>query len=217
MHPQYYKINGQPFFSLYELQQMWLCWGQNITVVQENLEYFRAMTKKAGFPDLHLNFIDFGVRPLPNYVEVLQALGAASVTSYCWVHNASPPTFPYSDYIYMLNQTQSYWQSARSTYGAIPYIPNVSVGWDPSPRTSQSDNYDNLGYPFMATFNSTQSQFQQALSASLQFIQSAPANTPQILTINAWNEWTEGSYLEPDSVNGFAYLEAIQTVFGNQN
>jgi hypothetical protein len=36
----------------------------------------------------------------------------------------------------------------------------------------------------------------------------------RILTINAWNEWTEGSYLEPDTVNGMAYLEAIKAVFG---
>ena len=27
-------------------------------------------------------------------------------------------------------------------------------------------------------------------------------------------EWTEGSYLEPDTVNGFGYLEAVRRVFG---
>jgi len=27
------------------------------------------------------------------------------------------------------------------------------------------------------------------------------------------DEWTEGSYLEPDTVNGMAYLEAIKSVF----
>ena len=31
-----------------------------------------------------------------------------------------------------------------------------------------------------------------------------------ILTINAWNEWTEGSYLEPDMENGEDYLNAIK-------
>jgi hypothetical protein len=34
-----------------------------------------------------------------------------------------------------------------------------------------------------------------------------------ILTINCWNEWTEGSYLEPDTVNGLKYLEAVRAVF----
>jgi hypothetical protein len=30
---------------------------------------------------------------------------------------------------------------------------------------------------------------------------------------NCWNEWTEGSYLEPDTVNGLKYLEAVRAVF----
>jgi hypothetical protein len=36
---------------------------------------------------------------------------------------------------------------------------------------------------------------------------------PRILTINSWNEWTEGSYLEPDARNSTGYLEAIKQVF----
>jgi len=36
---------------------------------------------------------------------------------------------------------------------------------------------------------------------------------PKVLNVNAWNEWTEGSYLEPDTVHGMAYLEAIRDVF----
>ena len=34
------------------------------------------------------------------------------------------------------------------------------------------------------------------------------------VTINAWNEWIEGSYLEADTKNGMEYLEAIREVFG---
>ena len=36
---------------------------------------------------------------------------------------------------------------------------------------------------------------------------------PKLITINSWNEWTEGSYLEPDQHFGFGYLEAIRRVF----
>ena len=41
----------------------------------------------------------------------------------------------------------------------------------------------------------------------------APRSAHRILNINSWNEWTEGSYLEPDTTNGMAYLEAVRDVF----
>jgi hypothetical protein len=37
----------------------------------------------------------------------------------------------------------------------------------------------------------------------------------RIITINAWNEWGEGSYLEPEERTGYGYLNAIKEVFGN--
>jgi hypothetical protein len=36
----------------------------------------------------------------------------------------------------------------------------------------------------------------------------------RILNINCWNEWTEGSYLEPDTVHGTGYLEAVKKAKG---
>jgi hypothetical protein len=44
-------------------------------------------------------------------------------------------------------------------------------------------------------------------------LEKRPANQ-RVVTLNSWNEWTEGSYLEPDTVHGLAYLEAIRDVFG---
>jgi hypothetical protein len=36
---------------------------------------------------------------------------------------------------------------------------------------------------------------------------------PRLITINAWNEWVEGSYLLPDMLYGFEYLESVKDVF----
>jgi hypothetical protein len=39
----------------------------------------------------------------------------------------------------------------------------------------------------------------------------------RIVTINSWNEWGEGSYLEPDTVHNMKYLEAVRDVFGTSD
>jgi hypothetical protein len=36
----------------------------------------------------------------------------------------------------------------------------------------------------------------------------------RIVTLYAWNEWTEGGYLEPEGTTGMKYLEAVREVFG---
>ena len=75
---------------------------------------------------------------------------------------------------------------------------------------------DNSGYPFTNTIkDNSPERFRTALERTKQRLLAQPdAAGPRILNINCWNEWTEGSYLEPDTVNGMKYLEAVRDVFG---
>ena len=60
--------------------------------------------------------------------------------------------------------------------------------------------------------NNTPENFKMALQMTRDKLLADP-DGPRIMNINCWNEWTEGSYLEPDTINGMAYLEAIKSVF----
>jgi hypothetical protein len=143
---------------------------------------------------------------------MLHELGFDSVTSYVWIHHVSLPSFPETPYAQVMQAAVEHWRTTTATF-TLPYFPNVSMGWDSSPRTVQSDRFVNAGYPFMpALSGNTPAVFRQALQAVKQFLDERKG--PCIFNINAWNEWTEGSYLEPDTVYGMGYLKAIQDVFG---
>ena len=58
----------------------------------------------------------------------------------------------------------------------------------------------------------TPENFKKALEMTRDRLLADP-DGPRILNINCWNEWTEGSYLEPDMKNGMSYLEAVKKVF----
>lgn len=94
----------------------------------------------------------------------------------------------------------------------VPYFPNVSMGWDPSPRCNQSDVYENLGYPFTPVLvDNSPREFRRALEAQREFL--TGRDGPRIGVVNAWNEWPEGSFLEPGKRYGTAYLDALKGIY----
>ena len=144
---------------------------------------------------------------------MIKDLGFDSVTSYVWIHHVPLPQLQ-TDYNEVRDAYFRYWSEAERKF-SVPYFPNVTMGWDSSPRAHQDDQFGNFGYPFMNTIGcNTPERFQEALAMTKRRLLSKPGG-PRILNINCWNEWTEGSYLEPDTVHGLKYLEAVRAVFGS--
>ena len=103
-----------------------------------------------------------------------------------------------------------------ATHFLAPYFPNVSMGWDSSPRANQADEFGNFGYPFTNTISGNMPErFREALEIAHKRLL-AQKSGPRVLTVNSWNEWTEGSCIEPDTAQGLKYLEAIRDVFGRR-
>jgi hypothetical protein len=53
------------------------------------------------------------------------------------------------------------------------------------------------------------------LSKAKRYVDEHPQQ-PKLMTINAWNEWIEDSYLLPDMKYGFGYLEAVKDVMNGK-
>lgn len=219
-HPSYWRVNDGLYFSVYMIKNIVGIFG-NLNAARRALEDFRQRTRDAGLGEIHLNAIVWGNTVLPgeekitDVNEILNALGFDSVSSYVWIHNNQPSSFPVTSYKEYRDISVKDFEKLTKKY-RLPYYPNVTMGWDPSPRTIQSDRYDHLGYPFTPTLSgNTPDEFRKALELAKGFMDKG-FTKPKILTINAWNEWTEGSYLEPDMIYEFGYLDAIKQVFGSQ-
>ena len=252
--PNYWKIDGKPYFSFYELDRLIGGLG-SLKETRAAIDGFRARTAAAGFPGLHLNFVDFSFeqslnlvrgQPMPgdpsrkvtSVKDLMEALSADSSTWYTWVHHVLPATpkaaagvatateaakpavvaGPLAVDTLMSNAKAAGWatrdyedwgreamriQSTRAATLGIPLFPHVARGWDGSPRNYRSG----------IVVGNTPERFKQFLIEAKNLADQHPEDKG-IVTINSWNEWVEGSYLEPDTVNGMKYLDAIREVFG---
>lgn len=78
-------------------------------------------------------------------------------------------------------------------------LPSAIVDWDNTPRRNET------GWCYK---NQTAEKFKKYFYALLKKAKE-DYNTDKIFVF-AWNEWAEGGYLEPDTTNGYAYLDAIK-------
>lgn len=215
-HPAHFMIDGCPYFSIYDLSKMFENFG-GVAETRKTMDNFRDRVKAAGFPNLHLNAVVWGRPVLPveqtpaDPVKLVKEIGFDSVTSYVWIHHVPLDQSPVNPYTYVQEKYFDHWDKMCKEYD-VPYFPNVTMGWDSSPRTIQSEMWEPIGYPYTNIIGgNTPEVFEQALIATKNRLDSQ--GDVKILNINCWNEWTEGSYLEPDTRNGNAYLEAIKKVF----
>lgn len=219
--PNYWLIDGKPYFSVYDIQKFVENFG-SLEATKAAMDDMREKAIAAGLKGVHWNLVVWGNPVLPvekvpeNVQELLNVLGFDSATSYVWIHHVALRETK-NDYNSIRDTYMAHWDKAEKEYGT-PYFPNVTMGWDSSPRTDQKKDWQaNYGYPYTGIIiNNTPENFKTALQMVKDRMTAHP-DSPRIVNINCWNEWTEGSYLEPDVIHGMQYLEAVRDVFGVKN
>lgn len=210
-HPQYYKIGGKPVFMIYDLKNLIAGLG-GVENTRRKLDALREKCVKAGLPGLHLQICQWGDN-IENFSgvdsntdlgsahtsQIAKVLGFNSASNYQFVHF----TDVCRDYGEILADVIPMWQRFYDLYEGN-YFPHVSLGWDNNLRFHK--------FKPKIVRNNTPEAVEEAFRAAKHFVDTHDLPAP-LITVNSWNEWTETSYLEPDKLNGYGYLEAIKRVF----
>lgn len=206
--PNYYTIDDKPVFMIYSMNDLINGLG-GVTETIDALNWFRKEVKKAGYKGLELQYSlrldgqrDIVVEKdtLGEEKQLVKELGFNSLTHYVYAHMTGIDR----DYLEVLADAEKIWNWVSDNYEA-KYYPQVSVGWDASPRAHN--------FVGGITKNSNPENFEIALRKAKDFVDKHPKQAP-LITVNSWNEWTETSYLMPCTMHGYGYLEAIKRVFG---
>ena len=205
-HPCYYKIDGKPVYLLFDLINLVGGLG-GVDETRRALDYFRERTVKAGFPGLELHLTirsrDYMKRKLDPDTDIftfINETGFDGVTHYQYFDFADMGR-PYPE---ILEDVKKEWAYIDENIRA-PYYPQVSLGWDANPR------YNRLHKDICV--ENTPENVKIACEMAKEYVDSHKSLKAPLITVNSWNEWTEGSYLHPDSLYGYGYLEAIRDVF----
>ncbi|RCX23486.1 glycosyl transferase family WbsX [Fontibacillus phaseoli] len=193
--PRYIRIDDKPLFLIYRPSDIPRCgvmlshWNQ---LARENgLKGIYFVRTLGGFPLSSLEGFDAGVEFEPHYT--LAHGGFNQIRRQIKAGDRDHFVIDY-DHVWQMIINRSH----RRDGGQI--IPGAFVGWDNTPR---------MGYLGQSTIGASPQKFEWYLSRQIERAKSL--YNSEFLFVNAWNEWAEGSYLEPDQHYGFQYLEAVRS------
>lgn len=182
---RYIKLDGKPVFVFYS--------PNDIQPIREMTACWRQMAVEAGLPGLHLigarinapnDSLDAAMIYEPrNSLNHLNDNGKAEIQN-------GVRCFQYEDA----------WREVLNSEpipGYRTYFCGIS-GYDDTPRRGKSGE---------CMLDQSPEIFQENFR---KLIEKSAAYGNEYLFINAWNEWGEGMYLEPDELFGYAYLEAVK-------
>jgi len=206
-HDHYYRIADKPVFSIFDYPTL----IKGLDGVAETVEAFDWMRSRCA--DRGLGGLDIQAiaragtlstqpgaqdRALQNE-KVARQLGfdSASMYQFCMTSGGS------GDYVPWADKAIRHWPLYEDIYGT--FYPHVSIGWDNTPRTPSAG-------PEQVVEHATPDAFEACCWRAKAYLDERPDQAP-LVTINSWNEWTEGSYLLPDMRWGYRYLQAVRNVF----
>ncbi len=193
--PRYIRIDGKPLVIVYRPE---LLPDPKLTA-----QRWRQYTQQNGIGDLFIvaaatfGFDDYQRIGYDGLVQFPpHNIGAKEISDQVALSNANfhGHIFDYRDYAQ---------QALKKLKGKTHTFPCVMMDWDNEARKP------GRGHIF---HHCSPQNYQQWLNDCADYVLENNTEQEQFVFINAWNEWAEGTYLEPDRRYGYAYLDATREV-----
>ena len=217
---RYITVDGKPLFVIYKPEQ--------IIDIYQMMNYFKKRAVESGLSGLCLAFqfptyytdmfyrediFDYriGFEPvysrnassmqkpgMSNKVSLLRkTLGENAVSAYRKSRQGKTGSNwgkAQSLAMYFYDET---WEQILKNQWTQEFLPGALVDWDNTPRNKHGVVYEGFSIE----------KFEKYMRC---LIKRANAESKLMIFINAWNEWAEGAFLEPDEKYGYQKLEAIK-------
>lgn len=177
---RYLKVGNKPLFVLYR--------SALIPCLEQMAQRWNEWAVESGFSGIYLIGADAS-SAVPEYLDAVMRFEPNHAFSLLPAKKSRPRMFEYDEL----------WESMLAYHD---YRENVFYGgflcFDDSPRRGERGTIIK---------NADPERFRVYLA---ELIAKNMAQNNELIFLHAWNEWSEGSHLEPDEKYGFGYLEAVR-------
>lgn len=196
---KYLKIDNKPVFCIFnpteDIYKMCEYW--NILAQKEGFDGVYIIYQCGGRKDIPSGFIKYKYEPHSSswYDKNLFERFRNKILKYLHIESK----ILYFDYDTIWKKIL---KAAKGNNDSVIY--GAFAQYDDSPRRGTHGGKIVIG--------STPQKFEKYFS---ELVKISASQNKKYIFLTAWNEWGEGAYIEPDSVDGYAYLEAIKRSLQN--
>ena len=209
--PEYYTIDGKPVVMIWSAEGMDNDLkaearkqlgrepkkGEGVRIL---LETSRRIAQEAGFPGIYFIAMKWSESSTAaESIEWLKDAGFDMTSIYHYMNPGQETENPRLFDFDLIVRSSLPWWRARYETGILPFLPNLSTGWDDRPWNNH-----------LVIANRTPEKFRKICNDLKTFV--AESGIKRIC-LAPLNEWGEGSYAEPNREFGFGMYEALRETF----
>ncbi len=201
----YLKVAGRPVVSVLNLPDFEQAYGT------EGLRYLLRLLRVRLHRRLGVDPFIIGLLPdgKEKSIRVAAEMPCDAITGYGLLPDWTGP--PVQSYEQLIDQRVAEWYRIQRRL-SVPFLPVVCVGWDASRRGEHmSDLRSVRSFPWRPVITGGSSElFGTFIEHAKTFLDATEA-PHRVVFIHAWNEWSEGSAIEPGMSSGYGFLREVRS------